>query len=129
VYLTVSRLTAHAWYGSLYANMIHAIRQQLFNEIPMIVVSFGAIVTAFVLWRRAPVSSLLVVLASISTLVLLIAYPFAYEAAVHLLASNAQSADRIQIAFGVGWSIARAGYLILLVVAVYAGRKEPEMLC
>jgi hypothetical protein len=104
--------------------MNHPILQNLFTAAPMMVVALGSIVTAVVLWRHAPLSSLLVILACGSSLALLIVYPFAYKAVVHLLAEDAQSLARINIAFGVGWSIARAVYLVLLVVAVYAGRKN-----
>ena len=106
--------------------MNHPILDSLFTSVPMIVVALGAIVTAFVLWRRAPFSSLLVVIACISSIALIIAYPFAYEAVVHLVATDAESVARIRTVFTLGWSIARATYLILFVVAVYAGRTNHE---
>jgi uncharacterized protein (DUF697 family) len=90
----------------------------------MIVVALGSIVTALVLWRRAPLSSLLVVLACVSSLALIIAYPFAYELIVHSVSGDAQSITKINSAFGLGWSTARAIYLVLLVVAVYVGRES-----
>jgi hypothetical protein len=105
--------------------MNHSILHSLFNSVPMIVVALGSMVATFVLWRRAPLSSLLIVIACISSLVLIIVYPFAYEAVVHLSGSDAPSVARINTAFGIGWSIARASYLILFVFAVYAGRKQP----
>jgi hypothetical protein len=84
-------------------------------------------VTAFVLLRRAPLSSLLVVLACISSIVLIVVYPFAYEAVLHLFATDAQSVAAVRTVFGMGWSIVRATYLILLVIAVYAGRRSDEI--
>jgi hypothetical protein len=105
--------------------MNHPILQQLFDEVPMIVVASASIVAAFVLWRRAPLSSLLLVLACVTSLALLILYPFAYEAAVRSLGTDGRHVASIKIAFAVGWSVARAIYLILLVVAIYAGRKHP----
>ena len=101
-----------------------AILTNLLTSLPMVIVALGSMVAALVLWRRAPLSSLLVVLACISSLALIIAYPFAYKAVVHLQAGDTQSLARIDNAFGLGWSIARAIYLILLVVAVYVGRKN-----
>ena len=91
----------------------------------MIVVAFGAMVAAFIFWRRAPLSSLLLVLACLSSIVLLIAYPFAYELLVHSAADGGYSRAGIDFAFQVCWSIFRASYLILLVFAIYAGRKQP----
>ena len=93
----------------------------------MIVVALGAMVAAITLWRRAPLSSLLVIIACITSIALIIAYPFAYEAVVHLFATDAESVSRIRTVFTLGWSIARASYLILFVVAVYAGRKSHEV--
>ena len=91
----------------------------------MYVVAVGAIVVAFVFWRRAPLSSLLLVLACITSIVLLVAYPIAYELLVHSVAGRGYSKGGIDFAFQVGWSFFRAGYLILLVFAIYAGRKQP----
>jgi hypothetical protein len=104
--------------------MSHHILVSFFKDTPMLVVAFGAIVVAFVFWRRAPLSSLLLVLACICSLVLLIAYPVAYELVVHSEAGSGYSRGRIDLAFQVCWSIFKAGYLILLVVAIYAGRKQ-----
>ena len=106
--------------------MNHPILDSLFTSVPMIVVAVGAMVAACVLWRRAPLSSLLVVVACITSIGLLITFPFAYKAAQHLFATDAESAARIRRAFGMGWSMARATYLILLVIAVYAGRQRSE---
>jgi NADH:ubiquinone oxidoreductase subunit 5 (subunit L)/multisubunit Na+/H+ antiporter MnhA subunit len=106
--------------------MNHPILDSLFTSVPMIVVALGALVTAIVLWRKAPLSSLLVVIACITSIGLLIIYPFAYKAAQHLFATDAESSARIRTVFGVCWSIARATYLILLVIAVYAGRQHHE---
>ena len=101
-----------------------AILRSLFNSLPMIIVALGSMVAAFVLWRRAPLSSLLVFVACISSLALIIAYPFAYKVVAHFQTGDAESMARVNNTFSLGWSIARAIYLILLVVAVYAGRKN-----
>jgi hypothetical protein len=95
----------------------------LFESAPMIAVAIGAVVTACVFWRRAPLSSVLVILGCILSVALLVSYPFAYKAVVHVWATDDQSLARINLAFSFGWSFFRAIYLILLVVAVYAGRK------
>jgi hypothetical protein len=107
--------------------MSHPILDSLFTSVPMIVVALGAMLAAIILWRRAPLSSLLVIIVCTTSIALIIAYPFAYEAVVHLFATDAESAARIRTAFTLGWSIARASYLILFVVAVYAGRKNHEI--
>jgi hypothetical protein len=104
--------------------MIRPILDSLFTSLPMIIVALGAIAAAFILWRRAPLSSLLVILASISSIALLIVYPFAYKAAQHFFATDPESNARITIVFGMAWSFVRSAYLIMLVVAVYAGRTN-----
>jgi hypothetical protein len=106
--------------------MNHPILDSLFTSVPMILVALGAMVTAFVFWRRAPLSSLLVTIACISSIGLMIVYPFAYKAVEHSFVTDAESHARIRTAFGLGWSFARSAYLILLVIAVYAGRKNHE---
>jgi glucan phosphoethanolaminetransferase (alkaline phosphatase superfamily) len=106
--------------------MNHPILDSLFNAVPMIVVALGAMVAAIILWRRAPLSSLLVIIACVSSIALLIVYPFAYKVAENLFVTDAQSDSRIRMIFGIGWSIARASYLVLLVIAVYVGRKNDE---
>ena len=106
--------------------MSHPILDSLFTSIPMIVVALAAMVAAIILWRRAPLSSLLVIIACITSIALIIAYPFAYKAMQHLFVTDAQSDARIRMLFGAGWSIARSTYLVLFVIAVYAGRKNHE---
>lgn len=103
----------------------HSILQQLLNQIPMMVVDLGAIVTAVILRRRAPLSSFLVITACASTLLLLVIYPFAYEAIVHLLARDAQTLATIKAAFGTAWAVVGAISTTLMVLAVYTGRKAP----
>jgi hypothetical protein len=101
--------------------IIYALKQ-LLTELPMIVVCIGCIVVAFILWRRAPSSSLYLVLACSLSLALFFLYPFAWA---YVLANNYQTEPGIRFAFSFGWSIFRAMFLILLVVAIYAGRKKP----
>jgi hypothetical protein len=103
----------------------HPILQQLFNQVPMMLVDMGAIVAASLLWRRAPLSSLLIVLACSITLALLLVYPFAYQAVVHALADSRQDVARISALFGVAWAMVGAISTTLLVCAVYAGRRKP----
>ncbi len=87
-------------------------------------VDVGAIAAASMLWRRAPLSSLLIVLACGITLALLIVYPFAYEAVVRALANTHQDVAHVSALFGVAWAVVGAISTTLLVCAVYAGRKE-----
>ncbi len=102
----------------------HSILQQLLNQVPMMVADLGAIVTAIILWRRAPLSSLFIILACGVTLVLLAIYPFAYRATVRLLAGNAQTVSTINAAFGITWAVVGAISTTLLVLAVYTDRKK-----
>jgi hypothetical protein len=93
----------------------------------MIVAALGAVVAACVLWQRAPLSSLLLVLACTWSVFLLILYPLAYEVVVHFAAPNPQSIAKLNFAFGVGWSLFRASYLVPLVMAIYAGRPAHKI--
>jgi hypothetical protein len=87
----------------------------------MIIVGAGCIVVALVFWRRAPSSSLYLVLACSLSLALLFIYPFAWA---YVLAHDYQTVPGINFAFRFGWSIFRAIFSILLVVAIYSGRKQ-----
>jgi len=104
----------------------HPVLQQLFNQVPMMFADLGCIVAALVLWRRAPLSSVLILLACGITLALLIVYPFAWAVAVRLVGGDAQAVARIDILFGIGWAVVGAISTTLLVFAVYAGRKQPN---
>ena len=101
--------------------MIVFVLRQLITEVPLIIVCIGCIVAAFVFWQRAPSASLYVVLACGFTLLLLTGYPAAWWCA---RAFGAQTRSAVGMAFSIGWSVARSISTILLVVAVYAGRKN-----
>jgi hypothetical protein len=101
--------------------LIYALNQ-LTSELPMIIVAIGCIVAAFVFWQRAPSSSLYLVLACSLSLALLFLYPFAWA---YVLAHGYQTVPGISFTFRFAWSIFRGIFLILLVVAIYAGRKQP----
>ena len=58
--------------------------QELLTELPSIVACIGGIVLAVTLWRRAPRSSLYVVLACGLTLLLLLAYPIVWQIVRHI---------------------------------------------
>jgi hypothetical protein len=106
--------------------MSHPILLALLRDLPMMAAAIGVMVAAFVLWRRAPLSSLLLVLACGSSLLLLILYPFAFTAVLRFGSADTQSVARISALFGIGWSIFRALYLIVMAVAIYAGRRNHE---
>jgi hypothetical protein len=105
-------------------SMSHPILSSLVGELPGILAALGGTATGVVLWKRAPLSSLLLVIACSSSVVLLLLYPLAYE----LLAGLTSGNDRSGLNFVVRllWSIFRATYLVLLIVAVYAGRNHTE---
>jgi hypothetical protein len=96
--------------------------KQLVTELPMIIVSIGCIVVAFVFWRRAPSSSLYLVLGCSLSLALLLIYPFAWA---YVLAHDDQAVPGVRMAFSFCWSVFRSLFLILMVVAIYSGRKQP----
>jgi hypothetical protein len=96
------------------------ILRQLVTEVPLIMVCIGCIVVGFIFWKRAPLSSLYVVLACVLTLLLLVGYPAAWWIA---RAFGAKTESILGISFGIGWSIARSVSTILLVMAAYVGRK------
>ena len=102
-------------------DMILFVLRQLVTEVPLVIVCIGCIVAAFVFWQRAPSPSLCVILACVFTLALLIIYPAAWWYARSL---GAKTGSTVTTAFSVGWSMARATSTVLLVVAVYAGRKN-----
>jgi hypothetical protein len=103
-------------------DMIIYALEQLVTELPMIIVCVACIVAAFVFWRRAPSSSLYLVLACGFSLALFFIYPLAWA---YVLAHGYQTEPGIRFAFSFGWSIFRAIFLILLVFAIYSGRKKP----
>jgi hypothetical protein len=100
--------------------ILYALRQ-LGTEVPFIIVLIGCIITACILWRRAPASSLYIILACVFTMVLLFMYPFSWAI---VLANRYQNIPGINTAFSVGWSVARGIATVLFVIAVYAGRKQ-----
>ena len=102
-------------------DMILFVFRELLAEAPLVVVCIGCIVAAVVFWREAPLPSLYVVLACGFTLLLLIMYPVAWRFARAL---GAQSVGTVATSFKICWSVARSASTILLVVAVYAGRKQ-----
>ena len=98
--------------------------QQLASELPSILTLAGSIVVAGIFWRRAPSSSLYVVLACGLSLVLLILYPVAWQVVRHTAEGDPQTVRKINIAFTVSWSVVRSISTILLIVAVYIGREQ-----
>lgn len=101
--------------------MIFFILRQLITEIPLIVVCISCIVAGIFFWKRAPSSSLYVVLACGFTLLLLVGYPAAWWIVREF---GAQTESILGVSFSIGWSIARSISTVLLVIAVYAGRKQ-----
>ena len=99
------------------------ILQHFVVQAPTMLVCLGCIVAAVALWRRAPTSSLLVLVASAVTIIALTIYPFAFVAAVRSSGNDAQSFARFNMISSFAWSVFRAAYLVALAVAVYLGRK------
>ena len=107
--------------------IVHYIFLQFMEQIPMMLADLGCIIAACILWRRAPLSSLLVLLACSVPLLFLIVYPFAYELVLHSFASDAQTTRLIYVLSGVANALVGATFTTLLVIAVYSGRKRPEV--
>jgi hypothetical protein len=100
------------------------IGQQLVTELPFILVCICGIGVAVALWRRAPSSSLYVVVACGLTLLLLVLHPFAWQVARHTFEGTALTARSINVAFAVFWSIERGIFASLMLLAVYSGRTR-----
>jgi hypothetical protein len=100
--------------------MIFFVVRELIAEMPLVIVCIGGIVAAIVLWKKAPSGSVCVILACGFTLTLLVAYPAAWWFAREI---GAQTQSGVGAAFKMGWSVARSISTLLLVVAVYTGRK------
>ena len=105
-------------------NLIAPTLRQILIELPTILVLLGCIVVAVVLWQRAPVSSLCIILINIPTVVLLIVWPVAYHAVMNMVGGDSHAAGVTDVGFRVFWSVFRAVANGLLVFAVYAGRKS-----
>jgi len=103
------------------ADMILYVFRQLFTEVPCILVCIGCIVAAFVLWQRAPSASFYVVLACGLTVVLLILYPLIWW---YMRAFDIGTSTGARTAWSYVWSMADSIKIILLVVAVYIGRRK-----
>jgi len=95
--------------------------RQLVTEVPLIIVLIGCIVVSLIFWRRAPRPSLYVLVACVFTLALLFFYPFSWAC---VLAAGDQNVPGINMAFSIGWSVARAIATILLVIAAYIERRQ-----
>jgi hypothetical protein len=104
-------------------NMILFVLPEFLKESPFIITSIGCVVAALVLWKRAPSASHYVLLACGFSLALAVMYPVAWWC---VRALGAQTQSTIGVAFSVGWSIARSICTILLVFAVYVGRRQPN---
>ncbi len=97
--------------------------QYLFIQAPMMIAAIGCIVAASILWHRAPFASALLIAACGVSILAFLVYPVAFKAAVGVLGADAASVRRINNAFGFFWSVFRAVYLVVLVFAIYSGRK------
>jgi len=100
------------------------IAQQLATELPYALVCTGGIVTAVAFWRRAPSSSLYVLVACGLTLLLLVLHPFAWQMARRVFEGTAVTARGINIAFAVFWAVERGLFASLMLLAVYSGRSR-----
>jgi len=102
--------------------MIPIIRQVIL-EIPTLLVCLACVIVAFVYWRRAPLSSLCVIVACGLTALILIFWAFAYKLFFFLFGGVPGLAAAGNTIFQIFWSIVRGVTMGLTVFAVYAGRK------
>jgi len=94
-------------------------QEQMLFEAPYILTCIGGIVVAFILWQRAPSSSVCVPVACGATLFFLVLHPIAWEIVIRIFQRNA-----VNTIFAVFWSIERAFFAILLLFAVYLERTK-----
>ena len=100
------------------------IGQQLATELPYALVCTGGIVMALAFWRRAPCSSLYVLLACALELLLLVVHPFAWQIARRVFEGTVVSARGVNIGVAVFWSMERGLFASLMLLAIYSGRSR-----
>jgi len=104
-------------------DLILSIVRQLQTEVLAVIGLIGCIAAACIFRKRAPSASLYAILACSIKLMLLIAFPIAWWC-VQALDLGANSL--IRTLWSYGWSAADALCTILLVFAVYVGRRQPH---
>jgi hypothetical protein len=95
--------------------------RQLLMEAPAIIIYSGCLVAALLFWRRAPAVSLYVLLACGFKLALFVIYPVTWW---YLRTVGIGANPTVRVLFNIGWSLADSLFVVLLVVAAYAGRKQ-----
>lgn len=107
-------------------NIINLITCNILDELPLIAACLASIVIALIFWRRAAAASLYAVLGFGLMVALCLLYPFWYAVTSHLLAvCNPQLRRTVLNVFILSWSVLKAVAIILLLAAVYAGRRQP----
>jgi hypothetical protein len=104
-------------------NMITYVFGQLRTEVPAIIGLIGCIVAAFVFRQRAPSASLYVALGCGLKLVLQVMFPVL---SWYVMALGVGGNPIIRAVWTFAWSMADAVCTILLVFAVYVGRRQPN---
>ena len=100
------------------------ILQALTTEAPSILALAGCVLVGVIFWRRAPLSSLFVLLAGALSLVPLLLLPVAWQVAHNMTGTGRETFRGINMAFSTLWSLMRAVSTMLLLAAVYLGRQK-----
>jgi hypothetical protein len=98
--------------------------QSIAVQAPMILTTLGCLVVALSFWDRAPLGSLLVTIACAITLIGFVMFPLILTVALQAFGSDTHSRIAVNNMVAFGWSLIRSAYMILLVLAVYAGRPK-----
>src|SRR5208283_6249516 len=96
----------------------------LTTEVPSILALAGCVLISVIFWRRAPLPSLCVLLAGALSLVPLLILPVAWQVAHNITGTERETFRGINMAFNAIWSLIRATSTLLLLAAVYLGRKK-----
>jgi hypothetical protein len=92
----------------------------------MVITCLAGIIFALVLWRRAALASIYLIVACIVSLVGCLLYPTSEEMIIVFSRGwSPQAANAAWDIFSIAWSILRAVTYILLIVAIYVGRSTP----
>ena len=106
-------------------NNINEILKGVLVELPLIVTCLAGIVVARTFWQRTPSASKYLIVACTISLGACVLYPVSIQVFwVMLKNSDHQTVDIASNVFAAVWSILRSVSYILLMVAVYVGRKS-----
>jgi hypothetical protein len=104
------------------ANIVLGILRNLLSHAPMLLISLGGLVLAFMNWGKWPRASLLLALGCGLNLLLGVGMPIVYGVLPHLFRGTS-GIGTIYTVLSFVWGILAAAGSGLIILAVYAGRK------